>query len=38
MFEVPAAVVIATWADVAPVIGGTVTVQVFSAGQLVEAT
>jgi hypothetical protein len=29
VFEVPAAVLMETWADGAPVIGGTVTVQVF---------
>ncbi len=38
MFEVPAAVLIETWTEDAPVIGGTVTVQVFWAGQLVGAT
>ena len=37
-FEVPLAVVIVTWADDPPVIGGTVTVHEFSAGQLVGAT
>jgi uncharacterized membrane protein YczE len=37
-FEVPWAVVIVTWAEEAPVIVGTVTVQAFSAGQLVAAT
>jgi hypothetical protein len=36
--EVPLAVVIVTWADEDPLIGGTVTVQVFGAGQLVDAT
>jgi hypothetical protein len=36
--EVPPAVVIVTWADDTPLIGGTVTVQVFWAGQLVGAT
>jgi hypothetical protein len=36
--EVPAAVVIVIRADDAPVIGGTVTVHVFWAGQLVGAT
>ena len=35
--EVPLAVVIVTWADEEPFIGGTVTVQVFCAGQLVDA-
>jgi hypothetical protein len=34
-FEVPFAVVIVTWAEGEPFIGGTVTVQVFEAGQLV---
>lgn len=37
-FDVPPAVVIVTWADDAPVIGGTVIVQLFWAGQLVDAT
>lgn len=37
-FDVPPAVVIVTWADWEPLIGGTVTVQVFCAGQLVGAT
>jgi hypothetical protein len=36
--EVPVAVVIVTWADDAPLIAGTVTVQVFCAGQLVVVT
>jgi hypothetical protein len=36
--EVPLAVVIVTVADDEPLLGGTVTVQVFSAGQLVGAT
>lgn len=36
--EVPPAVVIVTCADPEPVIGGTVTVQVVEAGQLVGAT
>lgn len=37
-FEVPLAVVIVICADVSPVLGGTVTVHVFWAGQLVGAT
>jgi hypothetical protein len=37
-FEVPLAVVIVIWAVPAPVLGGTVTVHVFWAGQLVGAT
>ncbi len=37
-FEVPLAVVTVTWADCVPDIGGTVTVHVFWAGQLVGAT
>ena len=36
--EVPLAVVMVTWADCEPLIGGTVTVHVFCWGQLVGAT
>jgi hypothetical protein len=36
--EAPPAVVMITWADDEPLMGGTVTVQVFAAGQLVAAT
>lgn len=37
-FEAPVAVVMITWADDEPLIGGTVTVQVFAAGQFVDVT
>lgn len=37
-FEVPPAVVIVTWAEREPLMGGTVTVHAFGAGQLVGAT